>query len=140
MTATEISEASVRIRRTIDAPIDRVFTALTDAAELGRWYGGDVLDVEFYAVDARPGGAFSFTMRDGDETYDFESEFLEIVDNERVVHTWYVGEVTYELAEVGGGTEVTLTHDGRPEHETTAVHTEGWVAAIEKLQTVVAGA
>ena len=137
MTAVESTEASLTIRRTIDAPIERVFQALTDPAELARWYGGDLMDVEFHDVEAVPGGAFSFTMRDDDEVYDFDCEFLDVVENKRIVHSWYVGQVRYELVEIDGDTEVTLIHDGLPDRETTELHTEGWIDAIEKLETVL---
>ncbi|AUV84233.1 hypothetical protein C2R22_22010 (plasmid) [Salinigranum rubrum] len=103
---------------------------------MAKWYGGGVMDVEIHALEAEPGGSFSITMRD-DEAYDVEGEFLEVVENEQIVHTWYVGQVTVELADVAGGTEIVFTHDGLPDRATTDQHTEGWVAAIEALATAV---
>lgn len=133
MNEIETTDTKLTIRRTVDAPRERVFEAFTDPEEMVQWYGGDVMDVEIHALEAEPGGSFSITMRDGENTYDIEGEFLEVVENERLVHTWYVGQITVELADGSGGTEIVFTHDGLPDRETTDQHTEGWTAAIDAL-------
>ncbi|APX97863.1 SRPBCC family protein [Natronorubrum daqingense] len=127
----------VMIRRTVDAPRERVWRAFTDPDEVRWWYGSDMMDVEIHALEAEPGGSFSITMRDGEDDYDMEGEFLEVIERERLVHTWYVGRVTVAFDEVGEGTEVVLTHEGLPDRETTEQHAEGWTAAIETLAAIV---
>lgn len=132
----ETTDTKLTIRRTIDAPPERVFAAFTDPEEMAQWYGHGAMDVEVHALEAEPGGSFSITMRD-DESYDIEGEFLEVVENERIVHTWYVGTVTVDLAEAAGGTEIVFTHDGFPDRSITDQHAEGWIPAIDALATVV---
>ncbi|GAB3017605.1 SRPBCC family protein [Natronobiforma cellulositropha] len=136
-TEIETTETSLTLRRTFDAPRGRVWRAFTDADAMAQWYGGELMDVEIHALETEPGGSFSITMRD-DETYDIEGEFLEVVEHERVVHTWYVGQVTVELTDVAGGTEIELTHDGLPDRETTDMHAQGWGDAVDSLATVLA--
>jgi uncharacterized protein YndB with AHSA1/START domain len=133
--ALETTDTSVTVRRTIDAPIEVVWRAFTDPDELERWYGSDLLDVEIHALEAEPGGSFSITMRDTEADYDIEGEFLEVIEHEYLVHTWYVGRVTIEFEDIGGGTEVVLTHEDLPDREITEQHAEGWTAAIEALAT-----
>lgn len=135
-TEIETTDTSLILRRTFDAPREDVFDAFTDPEAMAQWYGGTTMDVEIHALEAEPGGAFSITMRD-DETYDVEGEFL-AVEHERIVHTWYVGQVTVELTEVPEGTEVELTHDGLPDRATTDMHAEGWVDAVDSLATALA--
>ncbi|MDJ1434696.1 SRPBCC family protein [Halostagnicola sp. A-GB9-2] len=133
----ETTETSLTVRRTVNAPTEAVWRAFTDPDEVGRWYGSDMMDVEIHALEAEPGGSFSITMRNDEDDHDIECEFLEVIERERLVHTWYVGRVTVEFDEVGQGTEVVLTHEGLPDRETTEEHAEGWMAAIETVAETV---
>lgn len=135
-TGTESSGYQSTIRRTFAAPRERVWRAFTEPEEMAQWYGRDAMDVEIHALEAEPGGSFSITMRD-DEPYDIGGKFLEVVENERLVPTWYVGQITVELADAPGGTEIVFTHDGLPNRATTDQHKEGWIAAIDALATAV---
>jgi uncharacterized protein YndB with AHSA1/START domain len=135
--ALETTDTSLTLQRTVGAPIEDVWQAFTDPDELGRWYGSDLMDVEIHALEAKPGGSFSITMRDAEGDYDIEGEFLDVIERERLVHTWYVGRVTIEFEDVDSGTEVVLTHAGLPDQETTEQHAEGWTAAIDTLATTV---
>ncbi|WP_252699017.1 SRPBCC family protein [Natronosalvus vescus] len=133
----ESTDTSLTIRRTFDAPIERVWRAFTDPDEMGRWYGADLMAVEIHALEVEPGGSFSITMNEGDSTYDIDGEFLEVVEPKRLVHTWYVGRITVELDAIGGKTGLVFTHTDLPDRETTEQHVEGWTAAIETLATTV---
>lgn len=134
----ETTETSLTIRRTLHAPLETVWAAWTDPDEMGRWYGADLMGVEIHALEPEPGGSFSITMREDERTYDIEGEFLEVVEPERFVHTWYVGRITVELEAVDGGTELVFTHEDLPDREATEQHTEGWLAAIESLAATLA--
>ena len=131
------SEGDVTIRRTIDAPREHVWDALTDPEEMKRWYGADLMEVQIHTFEAEPGGAFSLTMDDGENRYDIDGTIVDVVEYERLVHTWYVGRVTFELTDVGEGCEVVLTHEGLPDRKTVEQHETGWVDAIEALAATI---
>ena len=132
-TAVGTTETSLTIRRTINASRQRVWAALTDPEEMKRWYGADLMDVHIHAFEAESGGTFSITMDDGENRYDIDGTILEVVEHERLAHSWYVGRVRFELDDVGEGCEIVLIHEDLPDRETVEQHEIGWVAAIEAL-------
>lgn len=155
MTHTETTETSLTVRRTFDAPVDRVFRALTDPEAIARWYHPGPMTTEVEAWEAEPGGTLDITMVASPDTeleegdpgrYHNVGEFREVVEEERIVHTWrWVGGpddteslVTIELHEVDEGTEVVLTHTKLPDREQVEGHAEGWVGCLENLATEVA--
>lgn len=79
---------------------------------------------------------------------DIEGTFLDVVENERIAHTWqYPGEeesrVLYEFRDADEGTEVVLTHEAiGPYRENSADEnadrcTEGWSSALERLDQLI---
>lgn len=144
----ESGESSLRIRRTFDAPRERVYRAFTEPDELEQWYAPGDVTTEIHTLELEPDGALSFSFVDGDERTDIEGEFLEVVENERIVHTWrYPGEeesrVTYEFNDVDDGTEVVLVHEqigsyrDRSARENVDGYVEGWTSALETLHEVL---
>ena len=131
------SKGDVTIRRTIDAPRERVWDSLTDPEEMKRWYGADLMEVQIHTFEAEPGGAFSLTMDDGENRYDIDGRIVDVVEYERLVHTWYVGRVTFELTDVGEGCEVVLIHEDLPDRETAEQHETGWIAAMKALANTI---
>ena len=72
----------------VEAPLEEVWDALTDPAQLDEWFS-----------------------EDGDER-DLVVE--EVETGKRVAYTWEEGRVAIELEEVGGGTRVVVTETGEP--------------------------
>ena len=137
-TAVETSEKQLTVQRAFDAPIDRVFTAFTDPEELERWYAPGPMTTEVHEFDPRPQGTFSISMHGGEGPHDVEGTFLEVVENERIVHTWQGpsgGEtkVTITFEPVDAGTLVELTHEEFDSAEAVQSHVEGWVGIYDKL-------
>lgn len=62
MTEIETSETSLTIRRTFDAPRERVWAAWTDPAEVDQWWGPDGFSTTTDAMDVTPGGVWTFEM------------------------------------------------------------------------------
>jgi uncharacterized protein YndB with AHSA1/START domain len=72
--------------RTFPVPPAQVFAAFTDPERLKRWWGPDGFTNTFHEFDFRPGGMWRFVMHGPDGTnYVNESQFLEVVDHERIV-------------------------------------------------------
>lgn len=130
------------IRRTFDAPRERVYRAFTDPDELEEWFVPDGMTAEVRALEPEPGGAFEVSWTDGVNRMDNEGTYVEVVENERLVAVEETpgGELrlTYEFRDVDDGTEVAVTQtfpgpvpDGAD---------EGWASILDNLEAVVEGA
>ena len=72
--------------RTLGAPPERVFAALTDPDQLAAWWGPEGFVNTFHTFDLRPGGAWRFTMTGPDgATYDMDKQFVEVDPPRRLV-------------------------------------------------------
>lgn len=98
----------------LPASPERVYQALTDAAQFSRFTGGAAAE-----IDAAPGGAFSCFggMISGRN--------IELVPNRRIVQAWRAGNwgdgvysiARFELQGQGGGTRLIFDHEGFPESQ-----------------------
>ena len=110
-TKSELAEAVV-IERTFDAPIARVWAALTNVDEMRRWY----FDLKEFKPEV--GFEFEFVVEHDGNTYHHLCKVTEVIPQKRIAYTWrYKGEpgeslVTFELFEDGEKTRLKLTHTG----------------------------
>lgn len=138
---------SLTITRFMKAPPARVFAAWTDPAKLIGWFGPDALPTLSAEVDLRPGGKYSIVFQTLNcETHNAHGEYLEVVENERLVFTWRwisfperESLVTLTFKPVDGGTEFTLLHEKLFDEEVRDSHIKGWTACLVKLEAFVAG-
>ncbi|MEO7717931.1 MAG: SRPBCC domain-containing protein [Capsulimonas sp.] len=110
---------TIQIVRRFDAPSERVFDAWLDPELAGKWLfatpGGEMLSVE---IDPRVGGGFTIIERRGDEDVAHYGRYLELDRPRRL--TFDFGDeivekatiVTVDIASIGAGCELTLTHEG----------------------------
>ena len=135
-----MNETALRITRVIAAPIERVFAAWTDPAQMSRWFFVEETWSAEVENDLRAGGAFSIKMRSGEGTMlDCSGVYLEIDPPRRVVFSWTSYAVTdtrvsIDLLEVEGGTELTLTHEGLVDVEVRKMHAQGWGGCLASLE------
>lgn len=139
MSDVETDETSLTVRRRLDAPRARVFRAFTDPAELSEWYSHGQLSWEVHRLEPEPGGTLSLTMTDGNDRFEVEGEYVEVVEGERIVHSWYVGRVTIDFEDAGDATEVVVTHDDLPAGESTEQLLAVWQGALDGLEALVDG-
>ena len=150
MTPETTTENSLRIEKTIAAPIGKVRNALTDPAMLALWFAPGPMTATVHACDARVGGQYEIAMHgpgpDGkDATHTCTGVFQELGDR-RVAMTFNWSEeplpnetvLAFDLDEIDGGTRLVLTHTGFPNQEAAAMHTEGWEGCLAKLPDVLA--
>lgn len=145
MSEPKIEETSLTIERTFKAPREKVFRALTDPAVLAQWYAPGPMAASVERFEAKAGGSFRLTMSGEEGEHTAFGKIVEIVPNERVVKSWqwdnpempFESLVTYELADVEGGTRVRLIHSKLPNREAVEHHLMGWQGILEKLPTVV---
>lgn len=85
---TETTARTLTVRRTFDAPRERVWAAWTDPAQIDRWWGPDGFTTTTAEMAVRPGGRWRFVMvgPDGKE-YPNRVRFDEIADPTHLAYT-----------------------------------------------------
>jgi uncharacterized protein YndB with AHSA1/START domain len=104
---------SIILERLFDAPVKRVWQAITDKNEMKSWY------FDLNEFKAQPGFQFQFTGEGKNgNTYKHLCEITEVVPYEKLTYSWryegYAGisYVTFELFERGNKTLLRLIHTG----------------------------
>jgi uncharacterized protein YndB with AHSA1/START domain len=132
---------TIEITKQIETAPERVFRALTDADELGRWFTSSA------ESDPRTGGEYvlRFEFEDESRNHTYAGRYEEVTPNERVRYPWngQFGETTVEfvLRPLGGGTELTLVHSGWTDgaEEARQMHEQGWGFFLENLERYLTG-
>ncbi len=144
------------IERTLDATPELVWRMWTDEQHFAAWYGPMGTTIPVARMDVRVGGkrllCMELTTPNGTMRMWFSGEYLEVVENRRLVYTDFISdehgtvrssqqmgtsqehpsttEVTVELEPYDGGTRMVLTHSGVPAESPGAA---GWTMALDKL-------
>ncbi|CAN5367160.1 SRPBCC domain-containing protein [soil metagenome] len=138
----------LEIKRFINAPRDRVYTAWTDPARLKEWFGPEDVQTLNFTADVRVGGRYRWDLisPDGEEMTAF-GEYRELIPGRKIVFTWkwdddenwtaHDSVVTVELTDHDSGTDVRLTHVQLPSKESRDRHSEGWNSLLDKLEKFV---
>jgi uncharacterized protein YndB with AHSA1/START domain len=161
MTDAADSRDAVRIERTFDAPVAVIWQMWTIPAHFMSWYGPTGATIPIAEMDVRVGGSRLVCMEmngpQGPMRMWFTGEYLEVVENRRLVFTESMAdetgrivspadvgmpdghpattEVSVELEDLGGRTRMVLTHLGIP---TDSPGAAGWVMAFDKLDAYAA--
>ncbi len=140
-----MTDLSLTTSRTISAPPARVFDAWLDPAMLARFMTpGPGMTVPSAEADPVEGGRFAIVMKAGDNEIPHAGTYLKIDRHSQLVFTWESpfsvegSTVTLDLAEVEGGTAVTLTHIKFPSEESRDNHLGGWDGILGALDTALA--
>ena len=161
-TGVEAGWTVLQVKRTFAASRERVFEAWTDSEQLRRWLSGTV-ESPHAEADPKVGGEFRITMSSSTmsllarlpgpytDSVQMVGRYLEVEPPERLVFTvgWEgmplvqmdreASTVTVEFNEVGGGTEVVLTHERQPNRRVRAFHKRGWKASLRNLERLLGG-
>lgn len=107
-----MQEVSIIRTEVYNAPVDKVWKALTDKEQMKQWYF-DISDFEL-----KEGNTFNFYESDKKE-YHHRAVIKKIIPYKKIQHTWThpshsKGEsmLTWELFPEGNTTRVKLTHEG----------------------------
>lgn len=100
------------IERTYQAPVEKVWKALTDKDQMKQWY--------FDIADFKPevGFEFSFTAGTKERSYIHLCKIIEVIPGQKLTYSWrydgYEGDsfVTFELFTEEEKTRLKLTHEG----------------------------
>ena len=126
------------IERTLQAPVAKVWKALTDARQMQSWY----FDIPTFK--AEPGFEFVFYGGDGQQQWAHYCKVVEAVKEKKLSYTWKYDEfpdvetvVTFELFDEGNNTtRLRLTHvglEGFPQDNKNfrkQSFTEGWTYIV----------
>ncbi len=140
-----IESPKLAIRKSYKATTAQVFAAFTRPEALSQWfspYGGE-LSAE---VDFSVGGKWVIviTLPDGEKAT-VSGEYLEIIQDKRLVYTWAwggkqdrVSQVTINLADHGDETQLTLTHTQFFDEPHADRHNMGWEGCLKNLPAYLA--
>lgn len=120
----------------IAAPAERVFSALTNGAEVVKWWGQDGMYwTEEWVMPLEPGKSWRASGKNADGSpFSVEGEIVEVDAPRKLVWTWRAAwdgghetKITYRLEPIEGGTRVIVRHEGFAERtESCRGHGEGW--------------
>jgi uncharacterized protein YndB with AHSA1/START domain len=133
-TKTESADAVV-VERTLNAPVAKVWKALTDVDQMREWY----FDLEEFKPEV--GFEFEFVVEHEGNGYHHLCRVTEVISQEKIAYTWrYKGEpgdslVSIELSPEGDKTRLKLTHTGIETFPKTPAYARknfeaGWTAII----------
>ena len=138
---------SIRLHRVLRAPPERVYRAFLDPDAMAKWLPPHGFTGKVHHLDARVGGTYkmSFTNFSGGGSHSFGGKYLELVPNERIVHTDVFDDpnlpgemvVTIALAKVSCGTELQVTQEGVPAVIPADMCYLGWQASLALLAQLV---
>ena len=143
-TKHDLAEAVV-IERTFNAPVGRVWKALTDVEEMRQWY------FNLKQFKAEVGFEFDFVVEHEGTTYHHLCKVTEVIPEKKLAYTWrYKGHegdslVTFELFADGNKTRLKLTHTGIETFPKTPAYARknfeaGWTTIIgSELKQFVEG-
>ena len=133
--------------RFVDAPPERVYGFLTEAAELATWWGPQGFVTPEIQLDLRVGGSLRFTMQPPEGApFHLSGEFTQIEFPSRLAFTFRWDEpdpddretvVELSLVPVGGRTKLTLNQGIFATEERLELHRSGWNDSFEKLDAVL---
>ena len=135
MTKTNDLAGAIILERTFDAPVERVWTALTGVNEMRQWY----FDLKEFRAEI--GFEFEFVVEHEGNTYHHLCKVTEVIPEKKIAYTWrYKGEPgdsldTFELFTAGNKTRLKLTHTGIETFPRTPAYARknfeaGWTAII----------
>jgi uncharacterized protein YndB with AHSA1/START domain len=131
---SDLAEAIV-VERTLEAPVGRVWTALTDPNEMRQWY----FDLKEFKPQV--GCEFEFVVEHEGNTYHHLCKVTAAVPQRKIAYTWrYKDEpgdslATFELFAEADKTRLKLTHTGIETFPKTPAYARknfeaGWTAII----------
>jgi uncharacterized protein YndB with AHSA1/START domain len=145
---TEHRDQVLRIERTFNAPVDRVFEAWTSEEVLRRWlHAGPDWETPTAEVDLRVGGRIRVAMRDTSDGSEWGAtgEYTIVEPPHRLVFTWVWDEdpdnpqlIELEFTERDDGTSVLMTNSAIPTQGRLKDQEGGWNRCYDNLERALA--
>jgi uncharacterized protein YndB with AHSA1/START domain/DNA-binding transcriptional ArsR family regulator len=136
----DMTDLTLTVTRTINAPPQRVFDAWLDPEMLARFMRpGPDMTVPKVQTDAVEGGRFLVVMRAGDIDMPHSGTYLKIERHSHLAFSWESAmstddsTVSLDFKDLGGATELTLTHVTFVDQQARDNHAAGWGAILGAL-------
>jgi len=136
---------AVVVRRTIRAPVERVFEAWTSPEQLLRWWGPASVHCSAAEVDLRVGGRYRIAnvLPEGRVLW-IVGEFELVAPPHKLVYTWSLEpappetsaaqeRVTVRFEHRADATEVIVVHERIATPAMRAGHEQGWLGCLDGL-------
>ena len=138
----------LELNRVFEAAVERVYRAFADAGDIARWFGPQGFSCKVLEFDCRSGGRYSVEMTAPDGAiYPLSGAFRDVDPPRRLAYSWIWGgdsdmagqrtEVAIDFIDLGGRTEVRLTHDLLPTAAQLDGHRGGWSSSWEDLAALL---
>jgi len=132
---------ALEVKRVVDAPIERVWEAFTDPADLKEWFAPENMTTPVAEVDLKSGGSLKITMKGKDGEYTAVGKYKTIEPPNRLIFSWsWEGmnepdmQITIMLRKIEDNkTEVILLHEDFPDEKSYKDHQKGWESTFNKL-------
>ena len=142
-----MSTNSVRLHRVLRATPERIYRAFLDADAMVKWLPPNGFTGKVHQLEARVGGSYrmSFTNFTTGHSHSFGGKYLELVPNERILHTDTFDDpnlpgemhVTISLKQVSCGTELDIVQEGIPDVIPLEACYLGWQESLTLLGQLV---
>lgn len=133
--------APLIVRKSFDAPIEKVFAAWTDPVKLRQWWGPANVECIIAEIDLKIGGSYRIGNKfvDGSVVW-ISGEFLAIEPPRELKFSWNIEpaqsnteQVTVRFNSVGTATEVVIFHEQISDVAVKKSHHQGWLGCLEGL-------
>ena len=136
MTTKTDSTDAVILERTLNAPVARVWSALTEVDQMRRWY------FELKEFKPQVGFEFEFVVEHEGNTYHHLCRVTEVIAQKKISYTWRYKDqpgdslVTFELSPGRDQTRAKVTHAGIETFPKTPAYARkkfetGWTTIID---------
>ncbi|MFZ1976983.1 MAG: SRPBCC family protein [Bacteroidota bacterium] len=142
-----MTSSTVTLHRVLKTTPEKIYRAFLDAGALCKWLPSHGFTGRVHHRDAAVGGSYkmSFTNFGTGHSHSFGGTYLELVPNERIVHTDIFDDpnmpgtmkTTVELKKVFLGTDVNITQEGIPESIPVEACYLGWQESLVLLTQLV---
>ncbi len=149
VTRNDNETVTLRLKRTLCAPAERVYSAFVDPDALAAWLPPHGMVARTHEMDARVGGKFRVSFYTVNKSWSstFSGRYLELVPGRRLVHTdsFESGDpsapgelrVTIAFTPVEGGTTLDIEQAGIPVGPMANGAPYGWAQSLDKLAQLV---
>ena len=138
---------TVRLHRVFRAPAERIYRAFLDADAMPKWLPPNGFVGKVHHLDAKVGGTYRMSFKNFTTggSHSFGGTYLELIPNERIVHTDAFDDpnlpgemkVTVTLKKVSVGTDVSILQEGIPDPIPAEACYLGWQESLILLAKLV---